>query len=254
VAIIVLGKPVPGIQPIAVAGPGDAALEQPGRPVHMLGYGLLAAKPNQPFVLPPALQRGDLSVISRAQCLKAYPKAIERTTDICAQDLDTSGALTQPCPGDSGGPLIADGPNGPVEIGVTSWGAEVKAKKCGEARLPAVWMRVSAFHSFITNPAPVLAPHTSERRAAVKRDGHRLTCIPPKFEGSPAKVRYRWGIPRVKGQIVPEIPHPLKFIKGATKKTFTTGRKATRGKKVTCEIRASNAGGRWLIYSPSVAG
>src|SRR3954452_20213651 len=247
VALIVLAQPVTGIAPVAIAGPGDAALEQPGGAARLLGYGVLAARPGDPFPLPPALQAGALQVISRGQCLKAYPHAVQ-PTDLCAQDLGP-GALTQPCPGDSGGPLLADTPTGPVQIGVTSWGAEVKDKKCGEARLPAVWMRVSAFHDFLTNPNPVLAPHTSVRTASLKRSGRRLTCVAPTFGGSPARVSYRWGIPRVKGQLVPEIPHPLTAIKGATKRTFTTGRAATRGKKVACETRAQNAGGHWTLFS-----
>jgi Trypsin len=44
VAIVLLAKPVTGIAPVAIAGPGDTALEQAGRPVYMLGYGALAAR------------------------------------------------------------------------------------------------------------------------------------------------------------------------------------------------------------------
>jgi hypothetical protein len=141
-----------------------------------------------------------------------------------------------------------------VQIGVTSWGAEVKDKACNEARLPAVWMRVSAFHDFITAPDPVIAPHTSLRKASLKGYGRRLTCVAPKFGGSPSRVRYRWGIPRFRGQLIPEMPDPLKLIKGATSRSFTTGRPGTRGKKVACEVRATNAGGHWHLYSPSVTG
>ena len=253
VALIVLARPAVGITPVAIAGPGDAALEQPGRQARLLGYGVLAARAGNPFPLPPALQAGSLELIGRAQCLRAYPRAVQ-PTDLCAQDLGP-GALTQPCAGDSGGPLLADTPNGPVQIGVTSWGAEVKDKACGAARLPAVWMRVSAFHAFLTNPNPVLAPHTSVRAARVKRGGYGgLTCIAPTFGGSPATVSYRWGVARFKGQLVPEMPHPITPIKGATKRTFRPGGAATRGKKIACEVRARNAGGHWTVFSPSVAG
>jgi secreted trypsin-like serine protease len=252
VALIVLARPVVGITPVAIAGPADAALEQPGHAVRLLGYGVLAATAGNPFPLPPALQVGSMQLISRAQCLQAYPHAVE-ATDLCAHD-PGSGPVTEPCPGDSGGPLLADTPNGPVQIGVTSWGAEVKDKKCGATRLPSVWMRVSAYHDFLTNPNPVLAPHTAARKGAVKRAGHKLTCVAPAFGGSPARVSYRWGVARFKGQLIPEIPHPLTLIKGATKRTFTTGGKATRGKKIACQIHAVNAGGEWTVYSPSVAG
>src|SRR5690242_16241922 len=49
VAIMVLKQPVPGITPVRVAGPGEAAFEQSGQPVRVLGYGVLAAQPNNPF-------------------------------------------------------------------------------------------------------------------------------------------------------------------------------------------------------------
>src|SRR3954453_5334071 len=60
VALIVLAKPVTGVAPVPIPGPGDAALEQPGGAVRLLGYGV--TKPHS-FVSPP-LQGGDLTVIS----------------------------------------------------------------------------------------------------------------------------------------------------------------------------------------------
>ena len=142
-----------------------------------------------------------------------------------------------------------------MQIGVTSWGAEVKDKACGAAHLPAVWMRVSAFHAFLTAPEPVLAPHTRALKATLRRSGkHGLTCIAPAFEGSMAKVRFAWGIARFKGQLIQQIPHPLKLIAGATSSRFTTGGRATRGKKIACRATAVNAGGSWTVFSPSVRG
>jgi secreted trypsin-like serine protease len=252
IALMVLARPVTDIAPVRIAGPGDAALERPGRSVRLLGYGLLAATRSNPFNLPPALEGGDLTLISRARCLRAYPHAV--TSELCAQDL-APGPLTQPCPGDSGGPLLADTASGLVQIGVTSWGAEVKNKACGAAHLPAVWMRVSRFHAFLTNPHPTLAPHTAALKARLRRSGaHRLTCVAPTFDGSPARLSFRWGIARFKGQLIEAIPHPLKLIAGATKRTFTTGGGRTRGKKIACRVRATNGGGKWTLFSPSVRG
>jgi hypothetical protein len=250
VAMLFLDKPVTGITPVAIAGPGDAALEQPGVPVRLIGYG--ETRPVTP-TMPPTrdpLQAGDLSLISTPTCLKSYPKAVV-PTEICGQDVSGDAALTQPCAGDSGGPLLAQGPNGPVQIGVTSWGAEVKDKDCGVAHLPAVWMRVSSFHDFLANPHPTLAPNT---RGKVKlRGSRRLTCVAPSFGGSPARLSYRWGIPRFRGQLIQAMPHPLRPIKGATSKHFTRGAH-TRGKKVACAVTAKNAGGDWTVFSKSIAG
>jgi hypothetical protein len=253
IAIAVLAKPVVGVAPVAIAGPGDTALEQPGRAARLLGYGLLKATGGMPFTVAPALEGGDLTLISRQRCLHAYPRAIT-ATDLCAQDLGY-GTLTQPCAGDSGGPLLAQTANGPVQIGVTSWGAEVKDNACGAAHLPAVWMRVSRFHDLLTNPNPVLAPHTDAVRATLRPTGARqLTCVPPEFGGSPAKLSFQWGVARFKGQLIQSIPHALKPIARATKRTFTTGGRAPRGKQIACRVRAHNAGGHWTVFSPSVRG
>jgi secreted trypsin-like serine protease len=242
VAIIVLTKPVAGIAPVAIAGPADAALEAPGAPVRQLGYGETGL-----LRRPRALQGGNYAVIDAARCGQSYPKAIH-PTDLCAQDLDGNDRLTMPCPGDSGGPLIAQGPAGPVQVGVTSWAAEVKNKRCGKSRLPGVWMRVSSYYSFLTNPNPVFLPHT---RAKVKLRGkRRLTCVAPAFKGSPARLSYAWGVPRFPGQLVQEMPHPLRRIKGATAKTFSRG----RGGKLACAVTARNASGSWTVYSRTVAG
>jgi hypothetical protein len=220
VALVVLRKPVTGVTPIRIAGPGDAALEQGA--VRLLGYGI--TKPHS-FATPP-LQGGDLTVISARDCRKAYPGAIV-PSEICAQDL-APGKLTQPCPGDSGGPLISNG----VQIGVTSWASEVKDFDCGEARLPGVWMRVSSFYSFLTAPDPVLMPHT---RGKVKiRGTRRLTCVAPRFGGSPARLRYHW-----------LVAYPRRLIKGATGRHYTRHGRA----KVVCKVTARNAGGSFTVYS-----
>ena len=251
VALLVLEQPVTGIAPVPIAGPGDAALEQPGTPVRLLGYGdTKAFGPGEPPTRLP-LQGGDLSLISNRSCLSSYPKAVV-ATEICGQDLSGDGALTQPCAGDSGGPLLAQGAGGPVQIGVTSWGSEVKEKKCGAARLPAVWMRVSRFHDFLPNPNPTLAPNTSGK---VKLRGRRrLTCVAPAFGGSPAKLSYHWGVPRFPGQLIQAMPDPLRLIKSATSRHFTRGGSRTRGKKLACAVTAKNAGGDWTVFSKSVAG
>jgi hypothetical protein len=250
IALVLLAKPVTDIVPLAVAGPGDAALEQPGTPVRLLGYG-----DTTPFVPGTAitrspLQGGNLSLISTPDCLKAYPRAVV-AGDICGQDLSHDGALTEPCAGDSGGPLIAQGPNGPVQIGVTSWGSEVMDKKCGQAPLPAVWMRVSAFHAFITDPDPVIRPYTRQK---VRITGtRRLTCSTPVFKGSPGKITYAWGVPRFAHQLIQDQSHPLRVYKGATSAHFTRSAR-TRGKKLACAVTSTNASGKWIVYSQTVAG
>jgi hypothetical protein len=249
VALIILAKPVEGITPVPIASPATAAaLEQPGSVVRLLGYG-----DTGPFVdgHPPdrvPLQGGSLKLIDKASCLNAYPKAVT-DNELCGRDDDNP--LTQPCAGDSGGPLLAQTPAGLVQIGVTSWGAEVKEKACGQARLPAVWMRVSNYYDFATAPDPVLLPFSTGK---VRLSGREtLTCRAPAFTGTDPKVTYQWGIPRYRGQLTSDMPHPITAIKDATKPTFKRT-KRTRGKRLACRVNATNASGTFTLFSPSVAG
>ena len=88
-------------------------------------------------------------------------------------------------------------PDGPVEIGITSWGPEVKDAKCGAKPLPEVAMRVSSFLPFINDPNPVIEPFPTGDTpyatvSGVAKVGQTLTCNVPALGGSPATLPYRW--------------------------------------------------------------
>src|SRR4051794_28607577 len=251
VGVIILAKPVTGVTPVPLGA-------EPASPaVSLLGYGL--AKPVPVFVPKPGavleptpiapLQVGTLSLISRADCLKAYPYAVN-TSELCSEDLSPYATPVTACLGDSGGPLLAPGP---VQIGITSWGAEVKDHDCGTARLPDVSMRVASFTSFITDPTPVLAPRSVHpARIAGSR---RLTCRAPRFTGSRAKLSYRWGVasPGYDSVLPSTLTNPparlikplMKPLRGATKRTLVP----PRGKRVSCTVTAHNPSGSWMVFA-----
>ena len=149
-----------------------------------------------------------------------------------------------------------------MQIGITSWGPEVKNNDCGQARLPDVGMRVSSFTSFITDPHPVLAPRSLKLPRVT---GTRtLTCHAPRYSGSAAKLTYQWGIAArgyaksltstLNSNPGANLTTPLTTpLHGATAKTFVTGRAHSRGKRVACAVTASNASGSWTVYSRRAA-
>jgi hypothetical protein len=251
VGLIVLAKPVTGVTPVPLgAEPADPA-------VSLLGYGLkmplrIVRHPKPGTVLEPTptapLQVGALSLISRADCLKAYPYAVN-TSEICTADLTADTTPVQACSGDSGGPVLAPGP---VQIGITSWGSEVKNNECGQARLPDVAMRVASFGSFIADPTPVFAPRsTHPGRITGKR---RLTCHGPHFTGSHAKLSYRWGIAsrgyenagtRVLTTPTKLLQPLMRPLRGATHRTLVP----PHGRRVTCTVTAHNASGDWTVFA-----
>lgn len=61
-----------------------------------------------------------------------------------------SGQMSS-CYGDSGGPLLVSGENGPVQVGVVSWGAGPwdAENQCGHENAYAVYARVSSFTDWI---------------------------------------------------------------------------------------------------------
>jgi secreted trypsin-like serine protease len=240
VGVILLKKPVTGIAPIRL---GDAA---PGAAAMVIGYGLAAPPilnppPGAAPTPPTPLQQGALSVISLTDCAKLYPKALQPSM-LCTQDLVQHDPHVQACAGDSGGPVIVQSPSGPVQVGVTSWGAEVMGAQCGATSLPDVAMRVSSFASFINKAKLPIEPFTLRRNALPHLTGGRhvgdtLTCHPPKFGGDPSKVSYSWQTSQ------------LDFIqlKGQHKPTFKITRAVLKlskqARQVYCTVTARNAGG-----------
>jgi secreted trypsin-like serine protease len=239
VGLILLARPVPNVTPVRVAGTGNAADERVGETASIFGYGLAGPSFTSQ---PKALKTGHMKVISATACKRAYPHAII-ASEICGQDLKTRQApLVQACPGDSGGPFIRQTASGPVQIGITSWGPEVKDAKCGRRHLPGVYMRTSSFASFINDPNPVIQPfptdpeHDFTRVTGVPKVGQALTCTPAQFSGSPATLSYRW----------------IFNFKTISRKQTIVATHAMAGHRVGCHVTARNAGGRYTDFSPRV--
>jgi secreted trypsin-like serine protease len=246
VGLVLLKKPVAGIQPVRLAGPADAALEAPGTAALVIGYGITAplvenAPPGAAPTLPTPLQQGALSVISQPDCAKLFPNALQPSM-ICSQDLVQHAPLVQACPGDSGGPVIVQAPAGPTEIGVTSWGPEVMDGECGVKPLPDVAMRVSSFRSFIDEARPPIEPFTAKRNAlshVVGRGkvGNTVSCKGPKLGGDAAKITYSW-------QVTTSTFVDLKGKHGRTLKVTPAIFKASGpARRLLCTVTATNAGG-----------
>jgi hypothetical protein len=240
VGVIMLARPVTDIAPVAL--PASRAVEKPGKPATILGYGITNPRPTSS---PRSLKAGAMTVISAAACKRAYPGAIIRS-ELCGQDLKTKRPpLTQACAGDSGGPFIRQTPQGPVQIGITSWGPEVKDAKCGRRHLPGVYMRTSSFASFIRAANPVIQPFpaagpadpaSDPKTTGVGRVGQTLTCHAPVFGGSPARLSYQW----------------ILNFKTVSRKPTLKVTKAMIGHNMGCNVTARNASGHFQAFPGKV--
>ena len=147
--------------PIAMATAAeDAALTAPGATMTIAGFGRLS-----PNLLKDSGAGRLRSAVTytRPNCTGPSYRRFSTVTMICAAGqpfaVASSGRKKRQiqrntCFGDSGGPLLADTPAGPRLLGVTSYGGLYPPNfgfvACGLKGFPDVYMRVSAFQSFIT--------------------------------------------------------------------------------------------------------
>jgi secreted trypsin-like serine protease len=204
-ALVVLARPVAGAVPLGLA----AAPPPAGAPVTVLGHGrtgpgLAGAGTQRPIEVTPeeaqragraavgdVLQRAGQVVVDPAACRATYGRLL-RPGALCTVDPDPA-RNAHACAGDSGGPVVADGPAGaPVLAGIVSWGGEVRDRGCGEGREPDVAMDVSAHLAWITQAAPALAPIPEGRGPRVVVAGSRLRCRPGAWRGDDVTFAFRW--------------------------------------------------------------
>ena len=115
VAVLHLAGTVPAsVTPIALATAADDALEAPGAPAVVAGWGSQTPIVGQVPPLDTDLYEVELRVVADDDFACGTP---EPDDQVCAADF-----LEDACQGDSGGPLFADLPGGEVQIGIVSSG------------------------------------------------------------------------------------------------------------------------------------
>jgi secreted trypsin-like serine protease len=235
VAIVTLDRPVEGVTPVQLGGvPTDRAT--------ILGKGLTRAGGLPDLVL----RKAELRTMTDKECKQTWGKArgndgerFRGSTMLCAIDADGKAPLSSGCNGDSGGPLYTGTPDAPRILGVVSYGG----LRCGADHLPSVFAEVDHYRSFLLQPSLTLAPVAKgpSEISGKARVGRRLRCRAPGFTGGVKKRTIRWTVLDSSGT-----PKAL-----GTGKTYKVGKRA-RGKRVSCLVEGSNAGGPGLAPPDSV--
>lgn len=128
--------------PIAWARPGQEASYAPGTTASITGWGLTAEDGRGSD----KLLEADVPIVSDSTCSANYNGETFAATEVCA-GYAAGGVDT--CYGDSGGPLMATGPDArKLLVGVTSWG-----DGCGRPNKPGVYAEVVAGSAFIAQHA-----------------------------------------------------------------------------------------------------
>jgi len=159
-ALLVLQSPTPA-PPIALAGVADAALYAGGAGVLLAGWGLTSPNASAP---PQALHSTSNVVLDPSACktrTKSYYPPFSTTGQMCT--IDPPDRRNGGCFGDSGGPVIAQRPDGsPVELGIVSTGGP----QCS-TRVPNIFTRADLISTWAAEwvaaietgaPPPALKP------------------------------------------------------------------------------------------------
>lgn len=140
--LLILDKPTTA-PPVPIAHAGDAALSAAGAAATVAGWGLTSGSAEQ---TPKVLRWGTTTLGSSAFCRKHVslpPARYSTSTQLCT--FEAGAAVTTPCHGDSGGPLLGQAPGGaPVQIGIVSYGDGACRHKGAD-----VYTRVDRFAAWI---------------------------------------------------------------------------------------------------------
>ena len=146
VALIQLARPVNGIAPIRLAGPGDDGFEAAGTQLTVIGWGNTSTTGQASF--PDALREVVVPVVGDARCDEVYHGFVTVETQLCAGEKGIDS-----CGGDSGGPLFATTSSGTeIQVGIVSYGIG-----CAKNRYPGVYTEVNSptVRDFIADVAGV---------------------------------------------------------------------------------------------------
>ncbi|MCU1368832.1 MAG: putative trypsin-like protease [Ilumatobacteraceae bacterium] len=147
VALLRLSRPT-SAPAATVAGPADAALDDPGRTVTVAGWGVTSTASVRPST---QLRFVEVPVQTASTCADAYPAGPgdpARTLDYHDANMFCAGPLSggkDSCQGDSGGPAVAQAADGSWrQVGITSFGYG-----CARAGYPGVYQRLTPSSSWI---------------------------------------------------------------------------------------------------------
>ena len=133
VALLRLSRPVTGVEPIQLAGPGDDGFEAAGTLLTVIGWGNTSTTGQASF--PDELREVVVPVVDDTTCDTANKGFVIPETMLCAGDKGLDS-----CQGDSGGPLFATTSSGTeIQMGIVSWGFG-----CAKNHFPGVYGEVNS--------------------------------------------------------------------------------------------------------------
>lgn len=147
VSVLILATPV-SVPAIALAGPEDEALAQPGSVLRLTGWG--EQRYNDPESAPDDLRYADIPVVANRVCERLFD-VYDAKLQLCGQ---SPRNRPDSCQGDSGGPLVGGPAESPRLVGIVSYSAD----QCGSPGYAGVYVRVAAERDWIAGAAGLAGP------------------------------------------------------------------------------------------------
>lgn len=140
------------VAPATMAAGDDALLASPGTPAHIVGWGAEDGRDRSSG----RLRDAAITMASNPDCERIHGN-YHRGSMLCG-----SAAQADACRGDSGGPLFTDANEGPLLMGVTSFGADCDRSVVGVyANVPAMRAWIDAV--IARRHVPAFATHAGVR-------------------------------------------------------------------------------------------
>ncbi|MEJ7842347.1 MAG: serine protease [Rubrobacter sp.] len=138
-AVLTLDRPIKNIAPVRIPATTSNALETPGRPATVAGWGSTVKQPanggGRPPDAPVRMREAQVPVVSDDKARRVYDSRYAKRLMLAAGE---EGKDT--CQGDSGGPIFVEKSTGSVrQIGITSFG-----DGCGVRGIPGVYAEANS--------------------------------------------------------------------------------------------------------------
>ncbi|MBY8854988.1 trypsin-like serine protease [Nocardia sp. CA2R105] len=243
-AVILLDKSVPGV-PVLPIAPSRPA---PGTTVSLFAHGNTGKIVGfeDPDYRDDTLHRGDLTVVSQADCAAGTPATVDAKSVMCAQDTATRSVGT--CWRDSGSPAVTYRAGRAELAGLFSFGGETLGKPCSPTI--AAFADATAFQDWLLGSPGAFEPFPTGK-PVVRRLNGSLHCDLPQWDPvrgrRPTSTSVGWSTLGWMGTLPVMTPIP-----GADSADIPNADVAQRKADVVCVVTATNFGGRIQTWSDAV--
>lgn len=174
VMVVKLESPVTEVAPVPLNSNSSILSSTRSQPLTLVGLGQTTSNVGS---LPLKLQVATVYENALEECQSSYQDILIEEQQFCASG--PSGA--DACKGDSGGPLLIEGEEEDLLVGLVSFGED-----CGDPAYPGVYARISTYHDWLQQRICTLSENPPSSCSIAEPDEPELpTLIPESLSSTP---------------------------------------------------------------------